>query len=214
MAVVSLIKIRTLADAGVPLSQIDSLLRADAPSFAEAVQRIDTQLSDQIARLENSRKQIGQLAAGDSAALPPEVTSYLDRLRELGVSARMVEAERHGWIIVAARWPDGIRDWMPAKFAELENPRMVRLYRILSEVFGSEAVNDTLLTEAADIMAEMAEEADPTGEMVGPDDDLPFDLVDALADEWDPRARRMRQLMRERGWNGWIRMERLPERPG
>ena len=35
-AVVSLIKIRTLANAGVPLSQIGQLLEADAPAFAEA----------------------------------------------------------------------------------------------------------------------------------------------------------------------------------
>ena len=83
-AVVSLIKIRTLANAGVPLSQIGQMLEADAPAFAEAVQRIDSHLREEIERLETSRKQIAQLAAGDSLALPPEVTSYLDRLREIG----------------------------------------------------------------------------------------------------------------------------------
>ena len=91
-AVVSLIKIRTLASAGVPLSQIGQMLEADAPAFAEAVQRIDSQLRDEIERLETSRKQIAQLAAGDSLVLPPEVISYLDRLREIGVSERMVES--------------------------------------------------------------------------------------------------------------------------
>ena len=35
-----------------------------------------------------------------------------------------------------------------------------------------------------------------------------------LALEADPRAERMLELMRERGWNGWTRMERLPQRPG
>ena len=38
--------------------------------FAEAVQRIDSHLRDEIERLETSRKQIAQLAAGDSLALP------------------------------------------------------------------------------------------------------------------------------------------------
>jgi len=37
-AVVSLIKIRTLANAGVPLSHIGQMLEADAPAFAAAVQ--------------------------------------------------------------------------------------------------------------------------------------------------------------------------------
>src|ERR1039457_142988 len=73
-AVVSLIKIRTLDDAGVPLSKIGQMLHAAAQPFDEAVQRIDSHRREEIERLETSRKQIAQLAAGDSLALPPEVT--------------------------------------------------------------------------------------------------------------------------------------------
>src|SRR5580700_8787288 len=116
-AVVSLIKIRTLANAGVPLAQIGRLLEADAPAFAEAVQRIDRRLRDEIERLETSRKQVAQLAAGDSLALPPEVISYLDRLREIGASERMLAGERDGWILVAARWPDRIPEVIRGKIA-------------------------------------------------------------------------------------------------
>src|SRR3954466_13836483 len=105
-AVVSLIKIRTLADAGVPLSQIGRMLEADPATFAEAVQRIDNHLRDEIERPETSRKQIEQLAAGDSLTLPPEVVRYLDRLRKIGASERIVDGERDGWILIAARWPD------------------------------------------------------------------------------------------------------------
>ena len=143
-AVVSLIKIRTLANAGVPLSQIGQMLRADDSTFAEAVERIDSHLSEEIERLETSRKQIAQLAAGDSLALPPEVISYLDRLRELGVSERLVEGERDGWILVAARWPDRVPDVIRSKLAELEDPRMVRLYRVLSQLFESDGTDDSL----------------------------------------------------------------------
>src|SRR5262245_2269634 len=124
-AVVSLIKIRALANAGVPLSQIGQMLEADASTFAEAVQRIDSHLRDEIERLQTSRKQIGQLAAGDSLALPPEVISYLDRLREIGVSERMVATERDAWILLAARWPDRICEVMSAKHAQLEDPQLV-----------------------------------------------------------------------------------------
>src|ERR1700742_2006608 len=55
-AAVSLIKIRTLANAGVPLSQIGRMLEADASSFAEAIQKIDSQLREEIDRLETSRQ--------------------------------------------------------------------------------------------------------------------------------------------------------------
>jgi DNA-binding transcriptional MerR regulator len=211
-AVVSLIKIRTLANAGVPLSRIGQMLEADAPAFAEAVQRIDSQLRDEIERLETSRKQIAQLAAGDSLTLPPEVTSYLDRLREVGVSARMVEGERDGWILIVARWPDRIHDIVRMKFAELENPQLVRLYQILSVLLESDPVDDSLAAEAADIMVSMLEQADAAGELnfVGvADDDPAFDLLDALAVETDPRSQRLVELMRERGWSGWNRPERL-----
>jgi len=216
-AVVSLIKIRALANAGVPLSQIGQMLEADAPAFAEAVHRIDSHLRDEIERLETSRKQIAQLAAGDSLALPPEVIAYLDRLREIGASERMLEGERDGWILVAARWPDRIREWMPGKLAQLDDPRLVRLYRVLSELLDSDAGDDDPRPqEAADIMADLFEQAYASGE-INPDDvahdDLAFDLLDALAVEFDPRTQRMLDLMRERGWTGWNRPERLAEPP-
>ena len=216
MAAVSLIKIRTLANAGVPLSQIGQMLEADAPAFAETVRRIDSHLRDEIERLETSRKQIAQLAAGDSLALPPEVISYLDRLREIGASERMVKGERDGWILVAARWPEHIREWMPGKLAELDDPQLVRLYRVLSEIFESDAADDPRLEEAADIMAALAEQACASGKInLGEmaHDDLPSDLLDALAVESDPRAERLIDLMRERGWAGWTRLERLAEPP-
>ena len=213
-AVVSLIKIRTLANAGVPLSQIGQMLEADASTFAAAVTRIDSHLRDEIERLETSRKQIAQLSAGDSLMLPSEVISYLDRLREIGASERIVEGERDGWILVAARWPDQIRELMPSKFAQLDDPQLVRLYRVLSEILDSDAGDDDpRLEEAADILAALAEQAYTSGEE--PEDDLAFGLMDALAVEFDPRAQRLLDLLRERGWGSWTRTrpERLSEPP-
>ncbi|MFC6083663.1 MerR family transcriptional regulator [Sphaerisporangium aureirubrum] len=208
-AVASLIKIRTLAGAGVPLSQIGQMLEADASTFTEAVQSIDSHLREEIERLEASRKQIAQLASGDSLALPPSVVAFLDRLREIGVSERVVEGERDGWILVAARWPDHIHEVMPGKLAQLDDPQLVRLYRILSEILESGADDGPRLEEAADILANLAEQAYTSGEMTH--HDLAFDLVDALAAESIPR---MLDLMRERGWSGWTRPERLADPPG
>jgi hypothetical protein len=143
------------------------------------------------------------------------VSFYLDRLREIGVSKRMVEAERDGWILVAARWPGRIREWMPGKLAQLDDPQIVRLYRVLSEIFDGAAEDDPRLEEAADIMAALAEQAYTAGELdLGDEayDDLGNDLLDALALESDPRVKRLQDLLRERGWSGWNRMERV-ERP-
>jgi hypothetical protein len=130
----------------------------------------------------------------------------------------VVEGERDGWILLAARWPDQIREWMPDKLAQLEDPRLVRLYRVMSEITESDrGDDDPRLAEAADILAGLLDEAYAAGAQHaghGAHDDLPFDLVDALAVESDPRMERVQRLMRERGWAGWARFERLADPPG
>jgi DNA-binding transcriptional MerR regulator len=210
--VVQLIKIRTLADAGVPLSRVGDLLHADKATFARAVAEIDQRLRSEIRRLQTNRKQIAQLAEGDSLALPAEVVSYLERLRELGVSERMIEGERDGWILIAARWPDRIPQWMPEKFAQLENPLNVRFYRVLGDVLEAGA-DDARLTEAADLLVELIEQAAARGDLDTDDEafqDVPFvDLLDALVVESEPVGARLLDLMRERGWTGWTRLERV-----
>ena len=213
-AVVQLIRIRTLADAGVPLSQIAQMLDADEATFADAVRRIDARLRAEVQRLQTSRRQIAQLAAGDSLALPPEVTAYLDGLRALGVSERMVTSERDAWILVAARWPDKVREWMPAKMAELQDPRVIHLYQVLTKLFETDEPDEALMTEVADIMAAMFEEAEAarSPELAEVQGDISYDLLDALAAEMDPRTERMVELMRERGWDGWIRLERVDDK--
>jgi DNA-binding transcriptional MerR regulator len=215
-AAVSLVKIRTLANAGVPLSQIGQMLEADTATFAAAVEKIDSDLREEIHRLETSRKQIAQLAAGDSLALPPEVTFYLDRLREIGVSPPVLDGERDGWILVAARWPDNISAVMASKLEQLENPLIVRLYRLLSAFSEENPGDDAHLEEVADVMAALAEQAYATGEDDLSDvahDDLGYAVLDALAAESWPRLDRLLELMRDRGWTGWNRLERLEKPP-
>jgi DNA-binding transcriptional MerR regulator len=216
-AVVALIKIRTLASAGVPLSQIGELLEAGEADFAAAVERIDSRLREEIERLEVSRKQVTQLVAGDSLVLPPEVAYYLDRLRQLGIAERVVAGERDAWIVLAARWPDRIREWMPGKLAQLDDPRIVRLYQLISGLFESDqGLDDPRLAEVADVMAELFEQAYAAGETYSGEeahDSLPFDLLDAQAVESDPRGQRLMDLMRERGWDGWIRLKPLRKPP-
>ncbi len=216
-AVVALIKIRTLAEAGVPLARIRQLLDADEASFTAAIERIDGRLGEEIERLAANRKQIAQLVGGDGLALPQQVVAYLDRLRAIGVSKRMVDAERDGWILVVARWPEQVLQWMPDKNRQLDDPQVVRLYQLLSAIFDSDEADDPRMQEAADIMAALAEAASETLEHdlgeVGRDD-LQFDLLDSFALESDPRAARLQDLLRERGWSGWTRMERLPQRRG
>ena len=98
--------------------------------------------------------------------------------------------------------------------AQLDDPQLVRLYRLGSEPPGTGADDGPRLQEAADILAGLLEQAYTPGEAAH--DDLPFDLLDILAVESDPRAERLLDLMRQRGWASWTRTqpERLAEPPG
>ena len=65
-AVVDLIKIKTLADAGVPLARIKGLLRAEPAQFSQAVDQIDAALDARIRDLQEQKRRIAGLATGDT----------------------------------------------------------------------------------------------------------------------------------------------------
>ncbi|HCB06960.1 MAG TPA: MerR family transcriptional regulator [Nocardioides sp.] len=213
-AVVRLIRIRTLAEAGVPLSRVQELLDAAPEEFAAAVDQIDQELRAEVRRLQEHRRRIARLAAGDSLALPRSVVDYLDRLREAGVPAAAIEPERDAWILVAARWPDAIDEMMVDKVRQLDDPRLLRFYGVMGALADGEA-GDDVLVEAADLMAEMVEEAaargelDQFGEEFG--DRAFVTLLDTFAHDAHPLVERLQELMRERGWAGWTRLEKLAE---
>ncbi|MFE6050576.1 MerR family transcriptional regulator [Kitasatospora sp. NPDC056446] len=129
-AAVDLIRIRTLADAGVPLARIDALLRARPEEFAAAVAEIDAGLRRRIAELAEHRLRIADLASGERLVLPPEVVAILDRMRALGVSERAVLVERDTWILLRALDPEAMRRGVAAKNASFDDPETVRLFLV------------------------------------------------------------------------------------
>ncbi|GHG85806.1 MerR family transcriptional regulator [Streptomyces lanatus] len=215
-AVVELIRIRTLAEAGVPLARVHELLRAGEEEFAAAVADIDERLRAEIRDRQRHRERIARLAAGDSLALPPEVTEYLDRLRALGVDERIVRAERDGWIPLAAHSPERVPEWMARKREQLADPRLTGFYLALSRAL-DRADDDPRLIELADeLAAHLTRMADEQGEDYVDDTDLQPPLVplmDDLVFHTVPPARRLIELLEERGWRGWTKLERVNPRP-
>ncbi|NBE55657.1 MerR family DNA-binding transcriptional regulator [Streptomyces sp. YC537] len=126
-AAVDLIRIRTLADAGVPLARIGALLRARPAEFAAAVADIDAGLRRKVDELTEYRRRIAQLDSGERLVLPPEVVAVLDRMRGLGVSERRVRLERDAWILMRALDPQLVPERVRAKNAGLDDPETVRL---------------------------------------------------------------------------------------
>ena len=209
-AVVRLIRIRTLADAGVPLARVQQLLDASPEEFAHGVQEIDKQLHAETRRLQGTRKRLARLAAGEQLALPQSVVDYLDRVRALGVAERYIELERDSWIMVAAQVPDLIDAIMVKKHQDLDDPDMVRLYQLANEALDCPA-DDPRVIEFADIVERLLIRAEAAGE-VGADvfDDQFAELLDATMIESAPGATRLLAILEERGWRGWTRIERVP----
>ncbi len=161
-AVVELIKIRTLADAGVPLARVRELLGASEEEFTAAVDDIDRRLRAEIRERQRHRERIAQLAAGDSLALPPEAVAYLDRLRGLGLPEPMIEGERDAWILVAAQLPEQMPFYMTMKQQQLDDPATVELYRDLADAITWEA-DDPRLVAVRDRLVGLLDAADAEG---------------------------------------------------
>ncbi|MBE1488584.1 MerR family transcriptional regulator [Plantactinospora soyae] len=211
-AMVELIKIRTLAEAGVPLARVRELLQADEEEFAAAVADIDKRLRAEIWQRQRHRERIARLASGDNLVLPPVVVEYLDRLRALGVDERIVQVERDGWIPLAARSPERVPEWMARKREQLADPQLVDFYLTLGQAL-DRADDDPRLVELADkLAAYITRMADERGENYVDDTDIEPPLVklmDTLAFDTAPPARRLIELLKERGWAGWTELKRV-----
>ncbi|MEV6271508.1 MerR family transcriptional regulator [Kribbella sp. NPDC051936] len=209
-AVVRLIRIRTLADAGVPLARVQELLDAAPDEFSGGVEEIDKELRAEVRRLQDTRRRLAKLAAGDQLALPQSVVDYLDRLRGLGMKEQYVEMERDAWIMVAAQVPDQIDAVIVKKHEALQHPEMLKLYRIVNEALDW-SLDDPRIVEIVDILERIMVAAVQAGETgsYGLDDSL-VTLMDTAVLEASPGAERVLALLEERGWKGWTRIERVP----
>ncbi|UBU08711.1 MerR family transcriptional regulator [Nonomuraea gerenzanensis] len=125
---IDLVKIRTLAQAGVPLARIKDLLDADADTLTAAIAEIDHDLDERITRLRRTREQLAELRGGDRLFVSPEVADYLDELRRLGVSERQRNLERDGWILMQTASPEDAAGWIAEKHELIGDAEFRALY--------------------------------------------------------------------------------------
>ncbi|MFF8959721.1 MerR family transcriptional regulator [Streptomyces sp. NPDC014894] len=211
-ALVELIRIRTLAEAGVPLARVQELLRAGGEEFARAVADIDRRLCAEIRERQRHRERIAGLTSGDSLALPSEVVGLLDRLRALGVDERIVRVERDGWIALAAHCPARVPEWAARKREQIADPRLIGFFLTLGRALDRTDDDPRLVELADELAAHLTRMTEEQGEEYIGDVAVepPFArLMDALAYDTAPPARRLVELLANRGWTGWTRLQRV-----
>jgi DNA-binding transcriptional MerR regulator len=125
---IALIKIKTLAEAGVPLARIKELLAARPDQFVAAIGVIDRNLQARLDELIRTRERIARLSASDRLFVSAEVAEFLERLLELGVSQPSVQRERDVWILMQSVSPEQAASWIAEKRALLSDSEFVKIY--------------------------------------------------------------------------------------
>ena len=196
---VALIKIGTLADAGVPLARIAELLTSGPEQFAAAIAEIDADLHRRIAQLRRTRQRIATLVAGDRLVVPADVADYLDRLRSLGVGDRYVEIERDGWILLRTAAPGLVAAWIAEKIALLEDEQY-RQFCLDYDVCIDWEPDDPRLDDLARSMADWTLQRYPdTKPHLGTDVDADPTILHMIEDsiiDSSPAWRRLNELAR------------------
>jgi DNA-binding transcriptional MerR regulator len=132
---IDLVKIRTLAEAGVPLARVKELLAAGEEEFASAITEIDEALRRRQEEIRLARERVVRLKAGNELFLTEEAAAMLERLRALGVSERGVRMERDVWVLMQTVAPEEASVWLADKTEALADPEFGQIYLAYDEAF-------------------------------------------------------------------------------
>ncbi len=195
-AVADLIRIKTLAGAGVPLGRIRELLDSDPDDFAKAIAEIDRSLHQRINDLEQLRTELAGLMAGERLVLPAEVAELLDRMRFLGVSERTLTFERDGWTLLMAGSPDQVPALAADKTAALADPEFQRMYLGWEQAYDWDPDDPRLADLAAQSAAWLTKKPPSPPLLLDDGTAAVYRLLSAQLEKGSPAWRRLDKLCR------------------
>ncbi|MEU4272306.1 MerR family transcriptional regulator [Streptomyces sp. NPDC026092] len=150
---ITLIKIRTLAEAGVPLARIRELMAASEGEFRQALHEIDDALVARIRGLRTTRSRLQRLSAGQLAPLPAEVVDHLEQLGRWGFTVRWVDLQRDLWILVFATHPESADALFHDQDQTLAQPALRQLFLEYDRAYDLDADDPALPDLARRILA-------------------------------------------------------------
>jgi len=123
-----LLKIRTFAEAGVPLARIDALRSTKGELRAHALHQLDLDLTARIRGLRETRQRLRRLDASHLQRLPLEVARHLEAMPRAGFSARWVALQIDLWILVFATHPEVALALFRDQARAQADPKLRRLF--------------------------------------------------------------------------------------
>lgn len=193
---IDLIKIRTLAEAGVPLARIRELRAAPDADLREALHEVDADLTARIRGLRQTQRRLRRLAAGDADLLPPGVGAYLDQLREFGFSRRWVTLQADLWVLVFATHPEMATELLHDQAQALTDAALRQLFLDYDHAHDLDP-HDPFIEQLAGRMVAATRDRYGTDDLPGQDttSDIPA-LIQRAVNASSPAWRRLDTLVR------------------
>jgi DNA-binding transcriptional MerR regulator len=193
---IDLIKIRTLADAGVPLARIRELRAAPETDLRQALHDVDVELTARIRGLRQTQKRLRRLAAGDADLLPPEISAHLDRLRQYGFSRRWVALQADLWVLVFAARPETAAELLRDQAQSLADPALRQIFLDYDRAHDLDP-HDPFIEELAGRMASATRDRYDIDNLPGQDtdSDIPA-LIQGTVNALSPAWQRLDTLVR------------------
>ncbi|GAB3209904.1 MerR family transcriptional regulator [Marinactinospora thermotolerans] len=193
-----LVQVRTLATAGVPLSEIAPLLDAGPEQFAAALTDVERRLTDQITDLIARRDRLHRVA-DDRALLPDRALAVLDRMTGLGFSPDYVATQREALVLFRALTPEGLDHFLTNLEHRLADPEYVDLIK-RSVAAASWEPDDPRIEElatafAANLLTHRELLVVPAGIRIGPDVATRYGLIDHHREDQSPAWARLNALV-------------------
>jgi DNA-binding transcriptional MerR regulator len=194
---IDLIKIRTLAQAGVPLARIKALKAAPDEAFLRALTEIDKDLTARIRRLRRTQGLLRELASGHTRLLPAEVDFHLEQLGELGFSEQWVTLESDLWILVFATHPDIAQQLFQDQAQALTDPILRQIYLDYDRAHDLDP-RDPFITDLARRITDATKQRYGTGDLPGQatTSGIP-QLIQGAVNALSPAWERLDELIRD-----------------
>jgi DNA-binding transcriptional MerR regulator len=194
---IALIKIRTLAQAGVPLARIRDLMQAAPEDFDRTLHQVDLDLTTRIRQLRETQRRLRRLDASHLQLLPPDIAEHLEALPGLGFSERWVDMETDLWILLCATHPDMAIPLFRDQAQAQTDPDLRQIFLDYDHAHDLDPA-DPAIDELARRMVTATKDRYRSGELPGQDpaSDIPA-LVQGAINASSPAWRRIDTLIRQ-----------------